>query len=94
MVMIFIGLELLFLLGGSGGGGVAHFAHLGGALVGFIYLKWPHWQKKLTSRKPTFEPRISYREELNQILDKLAREGWGGLSESEKEFLHGARYQL
>ena len=93
-VMICIGLELLFLFRDSGGGGVAHFAHLGGALVGFVYLKWPYWQKKLTSRKSTFEPRISYREELDQILDKLAREGWEGLSESEKGFLHDARYQL
>jgi len=41
MVLIFIALELLFLFNSAGEGGIAHFAHLGGALVGFIYLKWP-----------------------------------------------------
>lgn len=94
MVLIFIGLEMLFLLGRSGGGGIAHFAHLGGALVGFVYLKGPHWLRGLKRGKVSPEPRISYREELDRILDKLAREGWGGLSDGEKEFLHDARYQL
>jgi membrane associated rhomboid family serine protease len=94
MVMIFIGLELLFLLGRGGGGGIAHFAHLGGALVGFIYLKWPDWRTRSGRRTPPSPPQISYREELDLILDKLAREGWGGLSEGEKDFLHDARYQL
>ncbi len=94
MVMIFIGLELLFLLGRGGGGGIAHFAHLGGALVGFIYLKWPDWRTRSGRRTPPSPPKISYREELDLILDKLAREGWGGLSEGEKDFLHDARYQL
>lgn len=94
MVVIFIGLELLFLLGREGGGGIAHFAHLGGALVGFLYLKWPRWRRKFFQRPPPAEPRISYREELDAILEKLAREGWGGLSEEEKGFLHDARHTL
>lgn len=47
MVLIFIGLELFFLFNSSGGGEIAHFAHLGGALVGFIYLRWPVLLKKL-----------------------------------------------
>lgn len=46
MVLIFIGLEIIFLLGKRGGGGIAHFAHLGGALVGYIYLKWPDLSRK------------------------------------------------
>jgi len=94
MVVIFIGLELLFLLGREGGGGIAHFAHLGGALVGFLYLKWPRWRRKLSGRTAPAEPRVSYREELDAILEKLAREGWEGLSEEEKDFLHDARHTL
>lgn len=91
MVAIFIALELLFLFGRDGGGGIAHFAHLGGALVGFICLKWPRWRRELCQRRPPAVPRASYREELDRILDKLAREGWGGLNEGEKDFLHAAR---
>ena len=95
MVMVFIGLEMLFLLGREGGGGIAHFAHLGGALVGFLYLKWPLWRTRYFPRaSPPSEPRVSYREELDAVLEKLAREGWGGLSAEEKDFLHDARYNL
>lgn len=39
MVGLFIGFNLL--MGVTGGGGVAYFAHLGGALFGFLYLKKP-----------------------------------------------------
>ena len=44
MVALFIGFNLLLGVMGSGGGaggGVAYFAHLGGALFGFLYLKKP-----------------------------------------------------
>jgi membrane associated rhomboid family serine protease len=39
MVGIFLGIDLL--RGVTGGGGVAYFAHLGGAAFGFLYLKKP-----------------------------------------------------
>lgn len=38
-VMIIIAIEFLFFSGG--GGGVAHSAHLGGAVTGYLYLKRP-----------------------------------------------------
>ncbi|MEA1928166.1 MAG: rhomboid family intramembrane serine protease [Candidatus Auribacterota bacterium] len=109
MVLIFIGLELLFLFHSGGGGGIAHFAHLGGALVGFIYLKWPLIRIKIikflkvlngsTPEKssPVAPPGMedkNFRGELDRILDKLAQVGWGGLSKSEKEYLHDAKNQL
>ncbi|MBE2187949.1 MAG: rhomboid family intramembrane serine protease [Desulfobulbaceae bacterium] len=37
-VLIFVVIEMIS--GVSGGSGIAHFAHLGGALTGFILLKW------------------------------------------------------
>jgi membrane associated rhomboid family serine protease len=40
MVALFIGFNLLLGVMGSGGG-VAYFAHLGGAVFGFLYLKKP-----------------------------------------------------
>ena len=81
LVVIFIALELLFLFRSGGGGGIAHFAHLGGALVGFIYLKWPKFWKKKESVTSGFTPQDCqerFQDELNRVLDKLAREGWGG----------------
>jgi len=97
MVLIFVGIELLLLFSRGGGGGIAHFAHLGGALIGFICLKWPVLLKR-RERSPSDSTRTDSRElfqdELNRVLDKLAVKGWGGLSDREKEFLHDARNQL
>ena len=97
MVIIFIALQLLLLLVIGRGGGVAYFAHLGGALVGFIYLKWPVlWKRMKRSPSGDIQPdtRERFQDDLNRILDKLAREGWGGLSDREKEVLHDAKNQL
>jgi len=57
-----VGMTALSLWSGFGGsgGGIAHFAHLGGFLGGFLYLRWiethtpqMEWQKKL---KPKTSP--------------------------------------
>ncbi|MGV3708656.1 MAG: rhomboid family intramembrane serine protease [Gemmatimonas sp.] len=55
---------LMALFGGfSGGGGVAHFAHLGGYLGAWLYLKWveqrapvKQWQKKVAGPPPSAIP--------------------------------------
>lgn len=39
LVAFFFALSLLSAFDGSAGGGIAHFAHLGGIITGFIYLK-------------------------------------------------------
>jgi membrane associated rhomboid family serine protease len=39
MVLVMTGLSLWFGAGGAGGGNVAHFAHLGGFLGGYLFLK-------------------------------------------------------
>lgn len=39
MVLLMTGISLYFGFGGSGGGNVAHFAHLGGFVGGYIFLK-------------------------------------------------------
>jgi membrane associated rhomboid family serine protease len=58
-VAIFIGIELIYGVSGSTDG-VAHFAHLGGALVGFIYLLMyrrsiPAFDRITDSFRRTFE---------------------------------------
>lgn len=113
-------IELLYAVGGTSDG-VAHFAHLGGMLFGFLLLMyWRNgggnggsgidlgsWLKDFFSRlKRKKEPHITvsqggkynqdmeYRqrkkadeEEMDRILDKVKKHGYGSLSESEKQKL-------
>ena len=43
--MLVVVMTVLALFGGFGfgGGGIAHFAHLGGFLGGWLYLRWAAW---------------------------------------------------
>ncbi len=45
LVLFYGALEFLFTLHGAGADGIAHFAHLGGMLFAFLFLKWrtPRW---------------------------------------------------
>jgi membrane associated rhomboid family serine protease len=50
-------MTVLSLLGGiSGTGNIAHFAHLGGFLGGFLFLKWYEWRTRPKSFKEQFTP--------------------------------------
>jgi hypothetical protein len=80
-----------------GGDGVARFAHLGGMLVGFLYLKhesigW--WFKKMLGGSRPTRPRFrrdrnaDMQNTIDEILEKITREGMGSLSEEEKQLLH------
>jgi membrane associated rhomboid family serine protease len=79
---------------------VARFAHLGGMLIGFIYLKWDRigWvlrrlrgqlsgsvRSRRHPRSPEEEEAL-YRER-ERILAKISREGMGSLTKEEKDFL-------
>lgn len=97
LVLFFIGLELLLLLGSGRGGGIAHFAHLGGALVGWLYLKGPPLRRKRDGPGDTpssLGPSDDFRLELDRILDKLADDGWEGLTDQEKDFLNEAQDKI
>jgi len=82
--------------------GVAHAAHVGGMVVGFIWVKWGHRLAQAIPRRPRrdsgpFFSRGSGRdqEELDRILDKVHREGVGSLTTREKMFLQemGGRFR-
>ena len=45
--VMFIALLTLVSALGTGSDRVAHFAHLGGMLTGFLLFKWPEWSRKL-----------------------------------------------
>jgi membrane associated rhomboid family serine protease len=92
-------LELLALLA-LPGSGIARFAHLGGLVVGYAYLKrerWTYpvrklvrgWRRGLDDRveRRADEARRAHRQEVDRILDKINTEGIGSLSDREKAFL-------
>jgi membrane associated rhomboid family serine protease len=92
-------LELLALLL-MPNAGIARFAHLGGLLVGYVYLKYDrlvHPLKKRVlrvqagladgARLKEEERQAEARGEIDRILDKITREGIGALTDREKTFL-------
>lgn len=98
LITIFAFIELAMTVEYRGGDGVARFAHLGGMLVGYLYLKketigW--WFKRsLGQRSRPSRPRFRRDREadmsgtIDEILEKISREGMGSLSEEEKQLLH------
>ncbi|MFN5377205.1 MAG: rhomboid family intramembrane serine protease [Ignavibacteria bacterium] len=137
-VMIYAGFDLISGLFNAGDG-VAHFAHLGGALGGFLLIKFgePLFRKIEGSqysgsqtRRPNIidadfrdvpqTPRYDYQaptqpqretqpqtptkfvvdgqpisqEQIDQILDKISKGGYHGLSEREKNILFEVSRQL
>lgn len=68
------------LLGSNPGG---HWAHLGGALVGIVYLRFKQGRLQRTKRSP----RLDVQSETDRLLDKISRSGYASLKPSEKEWL-------
>ncbi|MCZ6571650.1 MAG: rhomboid family intramembrane serine protease [Planctomycetota bacterium] len=102
---IFVGLDVLMLLDTHSE--LAHAAHLGGALFGYIYFKYGGRFRNVfnaldqrAERKQRERARASehkereMREELDRILDKVNREGMPALSDEEKRFLKSASDRL
>jgi len=102
-------LALLFaamsLLGGISGSadGIAHFAHLGGMLIGYIYMKkglnfdwlvdkYKVWKRgrRINVDRQKQEEREKLRRLVDQILDKSNRVGMENLTKEEKIFLKKA----
>lgn len=99
---IWIGFDILGLIGSNAGG---HFAHLGGSLFGFLYVnnasnKPLHifdsffaffTRKKKTMRTVYKAPKTNQKSDnqkkIDAILDKISKSGYDSLTESEKEFL-------
>jgi len=110
LVLLFGGMDLLSGLRGAGGG-IAVFAHVGGGVTGFIYLKYgwrimiylESWAKRrkfrviqggaskktdFSSSDDTSHPDLE--EEIDRILDKIAREGMDSLTTRERRLLDRA----
>ena len=85
---------------------VAHLAHLGGAALGYIYIKGlgygatPRWLRWLQNRalrpaaKPPARPQSReefMRDKVDPILDKISREGMQSLTRLERKTLESAK---
>ncbi len=97
LILFFAGLELLLVIANLRGDFIAHFAHLGGALFGYLYMEW---RKRGWGRGGSRRLRLKIIQEgddyadrngdVDRILDKVSSEGMAGLSEEEKEILRRA----
>jgi membrane associated rhomboid family serine protease len=92
-------LELISLLAVPNAG-IARFAHLGGLVVGYFYLKWERYSypfKRLymrgrrrvdeAARNRSEDSERRTREEVDRILDKIGRDGLDSLTDRERKFL-------
>jgi len=106
LVAIYAVLEFFASLGSSGSN-VAHFAHLGGMLIGFIYIKamqgelpMQDWLEKTFASKQSYTPPTrstqtrSKQDRIDEILDKISRTGYESLtSEEKRELLEASKRQ-
>lgn len=98
-VMIFIGISLLLI---NAGDGIAHVAHLGGALFAWIYLKWfwspsrggflAQWRQRRNRSRWEKAIRDGERlreamEEIDPILRKISEQGLDSLTRAERKQL-------
>ncbi len=98
--LIFGGIE--FLMSFRGGSGVAHLAHLGGMVFGFVYLKRHtifggtfqsremREYRQIQDRWKEEQKLDELRREVDELLEKVSRVGFDGLSGSEKKRLERA----
>ncbi len=95
LLMLFAGLTALNCLLPVGGG-VAYYAHLGGLLYGFLFVRYEprvkeliaYWQAQHRARALREEQEV--RRKVDMLLDKVNRVGFENLNKKEREFLQEA----
>ena len=102
LALILVLIDVISIAGSNPGGSIAH---LGGALLGFIFIKQLQngndWSKIFQQRKrlkvvknsgtpPLNSSRVPEQELIDQILDKISRSGYNSLTQQEKEQLFKA----
>lgn len=104
LALIFILIDFISIAGSNPGGSIAH---LGGALLGFIFIKQLQngndWSKifmrkqklkVVQKRRPTVvKNKLPDQELIDTILDKISKSGYNSLTKDEKEQLFNASKQ-
>ena len=106
-LVIFLAFMTLVLSMQRGQSSIAHLAHLGGLLVGFLYLKGDFRGRSIKSRIASYFHRQKMQKiahnhekeqklinEVDQILDKINQVGYDKLTRREKKILEDASDQL
>jgi membrane associated rhomboid family serine protease len=90
-ILMLIFLEISQELARNPGDNISHIGHLGGMLIGFLYLKFGHQILKslpfIKIKKAENPNQNISLNNIDDILDKLKIEGWDGLSDKEKSIL-------
>jgi len=93
-ILILIFMEISQELARNPVDNISHVGHLGGMLIGFLYLKYGHHFLKYLPffkiRKVSNTNKDIEVNTVDDILDKLKIEGWDNLSEQEKSILFQA----
>ncbi len=104
--VIFIG-AMAFISSLGSGSNISHITHLSGMVIGYFYLKsdW-HFKKwrfsfhkkytefKTQSKERKQDQKARYQQEIDEILDKINRVGYAGLTKEEQERLYNASRKL
>lgn len=99
LVLILFVIELLVI---GGRDGVAHFAHVGGAITGFLYMRFgwrerlelgslsQRWRRRRLTLHAGGRPAAYDEAEVDRILDKISRTGLQSLTPEESRLLEEA----
>jgi membrane associated rhomboid family serine protease len=94
LLLAFLVFSILQVVKPSLGDSVAHGAHLGGLLTGFLWFRYTEsflilratWERKREVKLE--EGKAQNKVELDRILEKISREGMGALTRGERTFLN------
>jgi hypothetical protein len=78
------------------GGNVAHFAHLGGLLYGFLFIRYESrfsnflisWQNQ--QKEKEYQKEEEVKDGVDALLDKVNRTGMKSLTRRERSYLKNA----
>jgi membrane associated rhomboid family serine protease len=99
MALFMVGADLFYGIFASGDG-VAHFCHLGGALLGYLFFRYERrWEEAVAQTREWKRDRDerneeTRREEMDRLLEKIHEEGIGVLTPSERKFLNEASKRI
>lgn len=95
LAMLFTGITIFNCII-SNSGNVAHFAHLGGIIYGFLFVRYSYsvfeylGKRQIQHHEREIVKEKMLREKVDEILDKVNREGLKNLSWRERNFLKNA----